>query len=180
VQKAGQPDVHHGVSTLSTLKRVWWLTALFTGARKGSIEAMRWQDVDLEKRLIRFQVTKGDRPYSVPMSDTLAEVLTRYQTASDVPPSSWVFPSPVVDGAHLVDVKNPNEGVGPAHRLRHTFRTTLAQLGATRDQARLLMGHSAGNDVSSNYISEGLMTESLRPITNRVATEYLKVLGSID
>ena len=61
-----------GVSTLSPVKRMWWIVALLTGARAGSIEALRWDDLDLDKKKIRFRVTKGDRPYTVPMSDTLA------------------------------------------------------------------------------------------------------------
>ncbi|MEO5923813.1 MAG: tyrosine-type recombinase/integrase [Bryobacteraceae bacterium] len=175
----GGKEVQKGVSTLGPIKRAWWLTALLTGARKGSIEALRWTDVDLSKRVIRFSVTKGDRPYSVPMSDTLAELLAQYQGSPDVPPSQWVFPSPVIDGGHLVDVKNPNEGVGPAHRLRHTFRTTLAELGASPDQARMLMGHSMAGDVSRGYISAPLVVESLRPVTNAVSAHYTRVLGSL-
>jgi integrase len=155
---------------------MWWLAALFTGARKGSIEALKWIDVDLEKKVIHFRVTKGNRPYAVPMSDTLAELFTQYQAAGDVPPSEWVFPSSVFDGKHIVAVKNTNEGVGPAHRLRHTFRTTLAELGATSDQARLLMGHSMGNDVSRGYITAPLVVESLRVITNAVAERYGEIL----
>lgn len=164
-----------GVSTLGIVKRTWWLAALFTGARKGSIEALEWRDVDLRSKTIRFRVTKGDRPYTVPISERLAEVLKKYRF-DEVPPSDWVFPSMVIDGGHLKDVKNPKEGVGPAHRLRHTFRTTLAQLGATPDQSRLLMGHSLGNDVSAGYITSALVIESLRPITNAVAEQYCKVL----
>lgn len=168
-----------GVSTLWPIKRMWWLTALLTGARKGSIEALTWADLDLGKKVIRFRVTKGDRPYSVPMSDTLATLFNRYRESPDVPPSDWVFPSPVNDGAHLVDVKNPNEGVGPAHRLRHTFRTVLAELGASPDQARLLMGHSMGGDVSRGYITSALVLESLRPIVNAVAEHYCKLVPGI-
>ena len=48
-----------GVSTLGPIKRMWWLTALFTGGRKGSLEALRWTDVDLDKKVIRFKVAKG-------------------------------------------------------------------------------------------------------------------------
>ena len=166
-----------GVSTLSPIKRMWWLTALFTGARKGSVEALKWRDVDLEKKTIHFRVTKGDRPYIVPMSDSLTELLKAYRASDLVPPSEWVFPSNVLEGGHLKDVKNPNEGVGPAHRLRHTFRTTLAQIGATPDQARLLMGHSMGGDVSRGYITSALVIDSLRPITNAVAAQYVKILS---
>lgn len=164
-----------GVSTLSAIKKTWWVTALFTGARKGSIEALKWSDVDLDKKTIHFRVTKGDRPYIVPISDTLAELLARYRKSEHVPPSDWVFPSSVLDG-HLKNVKNPNEGVGPAHRLRHTFRTTLAQIGATPDQARMLMGHSMGGDVSRGYITSSLVVESLRPVANAVAEQYAKIL----
>ena len=168
-----------GVKTLGAIKRMWWLTALFTGARKGSIESLKWSDIDLEKKIVRFRITKGDRPYSVPMSDTLAALLTIYKKSPDVPPSDWVFPSPAIDGAHLKDVKNPNEGVGPAHRLRHTFRTTLAELAAAPDQARMLMGHSMGGDVSRGYISMPLVVESLRPVVNRVAAYYTKIIPGI-
>jgi integrase len=158
---------------------MWWLTALFTGARKGSLEAMKWSDVDLEKRTLHFRVTKGNRPYAVPISDTLAELLTEYRKRDDVPPSEWVFPSNAIDGAHLKDVKNPNEGVGPAHRLRHTFRTTLAQLGAASDQSRMLMGHSLGGDVNRGYISAPLVVESLRPATNAVAELYVGIIPEV-
>ena len=168
-----------GVSTLSPIKRMWWLAALFTGARKGSLEAMKWTDVDLEKKTIHFRVTKGNRPYIIPMSNTLAQLLTNYRGCDDVPPSDWVFPSNVIEGAHLKDVKNPNEGVGPAHRLRHTFRTTLAQIGATTDQARMLMGHSLGGDVSRGYITAPLVVESLRPVTNAVAEVYVGIIPEI-
>lgn len=171
--------IETGVATLGTVKRMWWLAALFTGARKGSLEAMKWSDVDLDKKTIHFRVTKGNHPYAIPISDTLAKLLIDYRKRDDVPPSEWVFPSTVIDGAHLKDVKNPNEGVGPAHRLRHTFRTTLAQLGAGADQARMLMGHSLGGDVSRAYISAPLVIESLRPSTNAVANLYLGIVPGV-
>ena len=168
--------IDKGVSALSAIKRMWWLTALLTGARKGSIEALRWTDLDLDKRTILFRVTKGNRPYIVPLSDKLAELLTAYRDRGAVPPSGWVFPSSVKDGNHIIGVKNDKEGVGPAHRLRHTFRTTLAQLGASPDQARMLMGHSLGGDVSRGYITAPLLVESLRPMANAVAEHYMKIV----
>ena len=77
----GEPGnlVRQGVSTLSPIKRMWWITALLTGARAGSIEALRWENLDLDKKTCRFTVTKGDRPYSVPISDVLAASLRAYR-----------------------------------------------------------------------------------------------------
>jgi integrase len=133
--------------------------------------------VNLDKKTLHFRVTKGDRPYIVPMADKLAELLMAYSASGQVPPSEWVFPSNVKQGDHLGRVKNDREGVGPAHRLRHTFRTTLAELGASPDQARMLMGHSMGGDVSRGYITSALVVESLRPIANAVAAHYLKIVN---
>jgi len=165
-----------GVKTLGAIKRMWWLTALFTGARKGSIEALKWTDLDFRKKTIHFRVTKGDRPDIVPMSDKLAELWIAYRDGGQVSPSEWVFPSNAREGNHIVGVKNDKEGVGPAHRLRHTFRTTLAQLGASPDQARMLMGHSMGGDISRGYITAPLLVESLRPVVNDVAKYYATII----
>lgn len=166
-----------GVKTLGSIKRVWWLTALFTGARPRSIENLRWPDVDLEKKTIHFRVTKTDQPYVVPIADVLQKVLVAHRDSGDLPPSDWVFPSPTRLGSHLIDVKNAKEGVGAKYHLRHTFRTSLTGLGVTGDQVRLLMGHSLGGDVSTGYITAPLLVESLRPVTNALAAHYLKVMG---
>jgi integrase len=96
-----------------------------------------------------------------------------------VPPSEWVFPSNVKEGHHLVGIKNIREGVRPAHAMRHTFRTTLAQLGAAGDQSRMLMGHSMHGDVSRDYITSSLVIESLRPIANAVSGRYLTIIPGI-
>ena len=164
---------HIGVKTLSPIKRMWWLAALFTGARSNSISALKWDDLDFQKRTIRFRVTKGNRPYTVPAADRLIELLAAYRDGGKVPPSEWVFPSPKKPDVHLMAVKNTKEGVLSAHAHWCTFRTTLTELGIVSDQARLLMGHSMTGDVSREYITVSpLVVESLRPIVNAVAEHY--------
>jgi integrase len=166
-----------GVKTLAPIKRHWWLTALFTGARKGAIEELKWKDIDFDRKTIHFYRTSPKDSYVVPMAEKLAVLLEAYRDSVDAIPSEWVFPSPRKDGLHVVDVKNDKQGAGPAHRLRHTFRTTLAQLGVGTDQARLLMGHSMRGDVSRDYISAPLVVESLRPLVNAVAIHYLDIIS---
>jgi hypothetical protein len=53
----------------------------------------------------------------------------------------------------------------------------LAELGATQDQAKVLMGHSMGGDVSRGYITAPLLIELLRPIVNAIAEHYVTVVG---
>ena len=55
----------------------------------------------------------------------------------------------------------------------------MAELGATSDQARLLLGHSMGGDVSRGYITAPLLVESLRPVTNAVSERLLSILGDV-
>lgn len=90
------------VKALGPIKRMWWATILLTGARRGSVEALRWTDVDFDRKIIAFRTAKGNRTYSIPISDKLAELLVTYRDSGDVPPSQWVFPSNVRDGAHIV------------------------------------------------------------------------------
>ena len=167
------------VQQLNPTKRMFWLTLLLTGARRGSVEALRWRDIDFDKRIVHFRVAKGGRTYSMPAPDLLVELLLRYREQEALP-SEWVFASPKKLDAHLVNVRDDKRGVASAHHLRHTYRTVLAELGATPDQARLLMGHSLGSDVSSGYITAPLLLESLRPLTNAVARRYAAVLGWSD
>jgi integrase len=167
------------VQQLNPTKRMFWLTLLLTGARRGSVEALRWRDIDFDKRIVHFRVAKGGRTYSMPAPDLLVELLLRYREQEALP-SEWVFASPKKLDAHLVNVRDDKRGVASAHHLRHTYRTVLAELGATPDQARLLMGHSLGNDVSSGYITAPLLIESLRPLANAVARRYAAVLGWSD
>lgn len=162
------------VSTLSPVKKMWWTAALLTGGRAGSIEALKWENLDLDKKTCRFAVAKGGKAYTIPMSDLLTDLLRDYRDSGQIAPDEvWVFPSPKA-GAHLGHVKN--EGVRSPHALRHTYRTSLAQLGCSSDHARLLLGHSMGGDVSRDYISSALVVESLRPITNKVAELYLGIV----
>jgi hypothetical protein len=43
-----------GVKTLHSIKRYWWLTTLFTGARKAAVEELKWTDIDFERKTIHF------------------------------------------------------------------------------------------------------------------------------
>lgn len=165
------------VRELPAVKRVWYLTALFTGARAGSVTALRWDDVDFERKLIRFRVVKGDRPYVIPMADRLAGILAEYQEKDWLPNEvGWVFPSPVKRGAPLFP-QIKNRGICSPHHLRHTMRTRLAEAGATPDLARVALGHSLGQNVSERYITSSLLVEAVRPLMNAVADKYAEVMG---
>ena len=129
---------------------------------------MKWNDIEFSAENDSFLRTSPPDAYVIPMGDKLAMVKMSF-----LPIGS--FPLLGETARHIIGVKNDAEGAGPAHRLRHTFRTTLAELGAPGDQARLLMGHSMAGDVSRDYITAPLIIESLKPIVNAVAEQYVKI-----
>jgi len=159
------------VDNLPAKERTYWLTVLLTGARCSSVLALRWEDVDFERRTIRFSTAKT-KPYSVPMSTRLAVVLLEWRTVS--PPSEWVFPGR--NGPIAVPFAGRRRGLPEAHSLRHTFRTTLAALGAPMEIAMVLLGHSFGGSVSLGYVTVNLLLEPAREWAEKVAAYYAEIL----
>lgn len=164
------------VRQLGPLKRTWWLTALLTGARAASLSHLKWEDVDFERKVIRFRVAKGGRSYRVPMSERLALILLRWREQAVA--SQWVFASPRDPSRPLYEqVRDDRKGVLSPHHLRHTMRTQLAEVGATSDLARIALGHSMTHDVSQRYVTPQLLVEAVRPLMNAVAEKYAQKLG---
>ena len=164
------------IQRLSPVKRAWWLTALLTGARAGSVTNLKWEDINLDQKVVRFQVVKGDRPYAIPLADRLAHHLREYRERDWLPNrAGWLFPSSTNPDRPLwVQVRNV--GMPPAHALRHSMRTRLAELGATPDLARIVLGHSLSQDVSQRYITPHLLVEAVRPLLNAVAEKYAEIM----
>ncbi len=163
------------VRGLPPVRRVWWLTALLTGARAGSITALKWDSVDFQRKLIRFWVAKGNRPYTVPMPDRLAQVLAGYRERDWLPnEDGWLFPSPRRPGRPLL--APDGRDTGAPHRLRHTMRTRLAEAGCPPDLAHIALGHALPG-VSGGYVTAHLLIEAVRPVLNTVAGLYAEVLG---
>ena len=164
------------VRQLGPLKRVWWLTALLTGARAASVSHLKWDDVDCDRKVIGFRVAKGGRSYRVPMSERLVRILARWREQAVA--SEWVFASPRDASRPLHEqVRDDRQGVVSPHHLRHTMRTRLAEVGATPDLARIALGHSLTQDVSQRYGTAQLLVEAVRPLMNAVADQYAQVLG---
>ena len=112
--------------------------ALETASRKKAVERLRWDQVDLNARLIHFQNDGGlrtkKRRVAVPMSDRLWRVLAQ---AKQDAVTEWVLVSPYSIQHWFDRVKAQAEGmtgkpkfraVSP-HVLRHTWATLAARAG---------------------------------------------------
>jgi integrase len=120
--------------------------ALWTGARKGDIFSMRWQDVYLDDNKWDVPDPKSD-PYTVALTPEAIRVLgaRRKNRLADDP---WVFPSHGKTG-HLTDLKGRwkqlLERAGIADLHLHDLRRTLGSWQAGLGTSELIIGKSLGH-----------------------------------
>ncbi|MBI2889951.1 MAG: site-specific integrase [Nitrospirae bacterium] len=120
------------------------LTALHTGARRGEIVSMKWEQVDFTNRAIKIIGTKNSTVRVVPMTDEVYECLSRkpHHIKSEV-----VFFNP--QGEEFDNFKNSWVSARRRagfpdfrfHDLRHTFASWLAINGLDILTIKELLGH---------------------------------------
>lgn len=118
-------------------------TALQTGMRRGEIFGMKWDNIDLNNRVIHVLDTKSGDSRPIPISDVL------YETLKSMPRTSeYVFTNPKTNQPY-VDIKKSfnlvREHAGIEnfcfHDLRHTFATRMVMAGVDFLTLMELLGH---------------------------------------
>ncbi len=116
---------------------------IFTGARKGEIETLKWADLDLESGYLRFSDSKTGQK-AIPLNAGALEILA-YLPRQDGSP--YVFPAHRGDGHYegtpkvwrIVRAKAGLEGVR-LHDLRHSFASIAVSGGASLPIIGALLG----------------------------------------
>ena len=131
------------------------MTALHTGMRRNEILNLKWNDVDLENRVIHVVKTKSGKNRTVPVNEVLYQVLNDRRT---IRKSEYVYPNPET-GKSFVSIRHSFENACRRaeiqdlrfHDLRHTFSCRLIQRGCDIETLRMLLGHHSVT-VTERYI----------------------------
>ena len=94
-----KPEDNHRVRYLSTLERkslllacskANWpklyllvLMAITTGARRGELLSLRWNDIDFERQTAYVQTTKNGQPKVLPLTDKVTKELNKFRQQDD-------------------------------------------------------------------------------------------------
>ena len=155
-----KPEDNHRVRYLSTLERnrllracgeANWsklyllvLMAITTGARRGELLGLRWNDIDFERQTAYVKTTKNGQPKVLPLTDDVASSLTRFRQQG----SSLIFNSEVKSDKAFCFNKQWKKALELAevdnfrfHDLRHTTASYLAMSGASLLEIADVLGH---------------------------------------
>ena len=125
-----------------------FMMLLFTGARRGSVLSMRWEDLDLASAVwtLPASIAKNKTPTPLPLTAPAVALLQERLRRSAGEP--WVFPSPIGDG-HLIGLPKAwgrvlsRAGIADLriHDLRRSVGTALARTGASPHIIATGLGH---------------------------------------
>ena len=165
---------------LPTLTNVGVLLSLYTGIRIGELCALKWSDIDLEKRILtvnrtmqRIKDLSGNSktkiyigtPKSrsslrqIPLPDFLAEILREVKANDDdyVLTGKKLFAEPRTMqyrfAAILKKLKLPKVNF---HALRHTFATGCIALGFDAKTLSEILGHSSVEITLNRYVHSSM------------------------
>ena len=152
------------------------LMALFTGMRRGELQRLRWENIDLDEKKLHLPVTKNGDPLTLPLSYFLTNLLTKRKQVVKACP--WVFPG--VGGGHLVEPKKFLQRVTQAsgvkftlHDLRRTYITIAESLDIPHYALKRLLNHRTNDDVTGGYIV--INVERLREPVELIAKRILQL-----
>jgi integrase len=125
-----------------------FLLLLFTGARRGSIARMRWQDLDIASAvwMMPAEIAKNKSAATIPLTGPAIEILLRRQTMRAGEP--WVFPGltgvgPIVGLPKAWSRILVRAGISNLriHDIRRSVGTALARGGASPHIIATGLGH---------------------------------------
>jgi integrase/recombinase XerD len=134
---------------MSIKHRAILMTAYAAGLRISEVVALRVDDIDSQRMVLRVRQGKGRRDRNVMLSPRLLALLREYWKVAR--PSEWLFPGDVpghpvtVGTVHRLCVQAARAaGLGKhvtVHTLRHSFATHLLEAGTDIRTIQLLLGH---------------------------------------
>ena len=166
----------------TSLGAVYMYIILLTGIRRKAALALKWTDIDEERKVIwlRGETAKNRKTTTVPLT---SEVKTLLEQAQKLAPlqSEWIFPSEKNPGKQRESfrrvVESIHERAGlpadfrPLHGLRHNFGSAGAAAGVEPSHRKNLLTHST-LDMTERYTH--IADRSMLDAAEKTVQEILK------
>ena len=150
---------------------------LLTGCRRSEASSLPWSAVDLENKILHFKVTKTKEPRSLPITNSVFEILMRRK--KDPQATTFVFPGKSRTG-HIEEPRFFLDKLISKTKLEtfclHDLRRTYITFGKVTSQSDLvdhLVGHSSGSVSQKHY--QRPTPEMLRPAAEAISEKLLSL-----
>ncbi len=162
VKAVGLPPDHRDI----------FMIGVYTGMRLGEIVSLRWERIDLERRILRVEETKTGAPLELPITRQLAEVFEHRQArCGSRKDDGWLFPSPTSSKGHLGGIHHYHADISKAagtrfwfHGLRNVFITIAErELMLSRSLTKRLVNHARPSDVTEGYAADWTVEQLRKP-----------------
>lgn len=120
----------------------------YMGTRHNELAHLKWEDVDLDKGIVRLYRSKVKNESTMYLADEVVKILTRRKAQSTSP---YIFTSkdggPRKNSPRALKSAARRAGIGNVnfHLLRHTFASRLAIAGVPMQHIMAACGHSSIN-----------------------------------
>lgn len=142
-----------------------FLIGFYTGMCRGEIVSLRWERIDLDRRILRVEETKTGEPLELPTTRQLAAIVDRRLVdfeSSAVEPQDWVFPSSNSGTGHVAGVGHFHNGISEAggakfwfHGPRKAFITVAERkMMLPRSLTKRVVNHAQPADATQGYAAD--------------------------
>lgn len=148
------------------LRRCMHELGLFSCLRPGKLVELERGWVKLDERTIAIPKMKSKRPFDLPLSNHMVDIVRRALELSEIlyPGAPWIFPTrSSKDQRTVICTQVWREKTLPSetgHILRHTYRTIAQRIGIDKIDARLLLDHTVPG-IDGVYIHETALFDRL-------------------
>ncbi len=170
----------HFQKLVSLIKEGWLRDVVFfavsTGMRRGEILNLRWEQIDLPRRLIHVQSnptfkTKQGKRRTLPLNEVAFQLLSNRVGRSASPYVFTARDEKVAESYLSHSFKDYARLAGLServhfHSLRHTFASWLVQDGVSLYEVQKLLGHS---NIAVTQVYSHLQPEGLHSTVNRIS-----------
>jgi integrase len=161
----------------SAMRRDMHILGLLSGLRPGTLVSLRREWVRLKDRAISIPKMKAGRPFDLPLSAQMVEIVQRLLALGDImyPSAPWLFPTRSTKNKEVIATQVWKEALLPSetgHILRHTYRTLAHAAGVQTTDVQLLMDHKVPG-VTGVYLHDRALFTHLLAQQERVSAYIL-------
>jgi len=147
---------------------------MFSGLRRESLLTIKRDDVNVARKVVTVRQMKSQRPFMLPLSDFMSDLVAMRMDADSRIGSQWLWPSPNSASGRVMEPRE--DGLPSPHVYRHHWRTQSIAAGVPYAESALLLDQRLPG-ASGGYVHQSHLADHLRAYQQKVTDHLLSEMG---